>query len=104
MAKISKRDAIKLLAKVPEDYVFRCNDSCIMKDMQELMGALDGMTDETYAYHANESKNDFSNWVTDIIGDRELADSLRKANNRTEASRLVAERVAFLNRRAAQRS
>ncbi len=101
MAKITKKDALKFLAAVPEDKVFWCHDSCVMHDMKELAQALNDMTDEIFAFHANETKNDFSDWVQDVIGDRVLADSLRRALTRAEAAKVVATRVAFLSSKAA---
>ncbi len=98
MAKMTRREAARFLAKVPEEYVFRCNDGGLMSDMKGLAQALNRMSDETFTYHANETKNDFSNWVTDIIGDSELASKLRPAMSRALAAKYVADRVAFLSK------
>ncbi len=101
MARISRQDAERLLANVPEEYVFWCRDGRILRNMKELGEALDSMTDETFAYHSNEEKKDFSNWVRDIIGDEKLARDLGKSPSRTQAAKSVAERVAFLSRKLA---
>ena len=47
-------------------------------------------TDETYVFHANTEKNDFTNWVRDIINDERLAKDLQQAANRAQAAKLVA--------------
>jgi len=96
-----KELAQKLLAKVPDEYVFRCQDGRILRDMKELAEALATMTDETFAYHSNAEKKDFSNWVRDIIGDEKLAKDVGKASNRTQAARQVAGRIAILTQRLA---
>ncbi len=96
MAKILRQDAEKLLAKVPEQFVFWCNDGRILHDMKELAEALTSMTDETFAYYSNDYKKDFGNWVRDVIGDQKLAGDLDKSLSRTEAARVVAKRLAFL--------
>ena len=57
------------------------------------------MTDETYVFHANTKKNDFSNWVRDIIKDGMLANDLQKATNRAQAAKLVANRMAILSKK-----
>jgi hypothetical protein len=36
------------------------------------------MTDEIYAFHANAEKNDFTNWVRDIIKDKRLRRNLKR--------------------------
>lgn len=56
MAGILKEQAQKFLSKVPEEYVFRCQDGRVLRDMKELAEALTTMTDETFAYHSNIEK------------------------------------------------
>jgi hypothetical protein len=97
VARILKKDAERLLGKVPDEYVFRCSDGRIMNSMQELGDALNLMSDDTYSYHANAERNDFGNWVRDVIGDQKLTNDLLKAADRTKAVMAVANRVAFLN-------
>ena len=97
MAKILKKDAKRLMAKVPNDYVFHCQDGQILKNIQELENALNTMADETFSYHSNSEKSDFGNWVRDIINDQKLARDLNKAANRTQAAKSVKSRIAFLS-------
>ena len=96
MARIQCDDAEKMLGKVPVEHVFRCSDGQIMTNMQELADALADMSDETFAYHSNEQKQDFSNWVRDVMGDQKLARDLAKSINRLQAAKRVEDRVAFL--------
>ncbi|MBM2824459.1 MAG: hypothetical protein HW402_123 [Dehalococcoidales bacterium] len=91
----------KLLARVPEEYVFWCHDGRALRDMPELGEALTTMSDETFAYHSNAEKQDFSNWVKDIIGDEKLAGDLAKASSRSEAAKKVAARIATIRKRSA---
>ena len=99
MADILKEQAKKFLSKVPEEYVFRCQDGRLLRDMKELAEALTTMTDETFTYHSNVEKKDFSNWVREIIGDEKLARDLEKATDRTQAAKQVASRVGVLSRK-----
>ncbi len=94
--KILKKDAERLLTKVPEQFVFWSHDGRVLHDMTELADALNNMTDETFAYHSNDYKKDFGNWVRDVIGDLKLAKDLDKSLSRTEAARVVAKRLALL--------
>ena len=89
------------MADVPKEYAFRCHDGLILQSMKQLGSALNSMTDETYIFHANTKKNDFSNWVRDIIKDGMLANDLKKATNRDQAAKLVASRMASLSKRLA---
>ena len=94
-----KEDARKYLANVPEEYVFRCHDSCVFKNLRELRDGLADMSEENYTYHANTEKNDFSNWVSDIIQDERLAVDLKNAKSRAEAVNRVGNRITALSRR-----
>ena len=101
--RILRKDAERFLAKVPEPFAFWSHDGRVLHDMTELADALNNMTDETFAYHSNDYKKDFSNWVRDIIGDAKLAKDLDKSLNRTEAARVVVKRLALLMSKAAKK-
>ncbi|MBI4295835.1 MAG: hypothetical protein HY667_01815 [Chloroflexi bacterium] len=91
-AKVRK---VNRLADVPPDKRFYCNDGRIFNNLEDLASALKVMSDDTFRYHANESKNDFSNWISDVIGDGKLARDLRKVTSCVDAARIVADRVAY---------
>jgi hypothetical protein len=88
----------KKLARVPEQYIFYCCNGSIFRDMAELAAGLAAMTDDAFAYHSNLEKQDFSNWVRDIIEDIELAEALAVARSRHEAANCVADRIIVLSR------
>jgi len=96
MTKILKHHAERRLGDVPDQYVFWCHDGRILHNIRELKDALEMMSDGAYTYHANKEKNDFSNWVKDIIGDDKLARDLTKASDRRQAFEYVKAREAFL--------
>ncbi len=85
-----RSDAQKFLTIVPEEYVFKCHDGRVLENMKELGDALATMADETFAYHSNSEKKDFSNWVRDVIGDERLAMDLEMCLDRVQAARIVA--------------
>jgi len=97
MAKFQKLDAGKLLANVPDEYAFCCRDGGIFRNMRELRNGLEVISDETFVFHANAEKNDFGNWMKDIIQDEKLARDLIKAQSRLQAAKSVAARVSFLS-------
>jgi len=94
-----KQEANRFLADVPEEYIFRCCDGQILRNVKELRDSLNTMKEETYVFHVNKEKNDFTNWVRDIIKDERLAKDLQKATNRAQAAKLVASRRATLSKR-----
>ena len=97
---ISKREAKKFLSDAPEEYVFRCTCGRTLRNMQELADELAAMTEEAFAYHVNAEKNDFANWVRDIIGDKRLVEDLMRAKDRVTVAKLTSERVALLRKKS----
>lgn len=97
MAEYQKLNPGRLLADVPDAYVFRCHDGGIFRNMRDLRDGLVAITDETFMFHANVGRNDFGNWVGDIINDRKLTRDLSKASSRIEAAKTVASRVSVLS-------
>jgi hypothetical protein len=96
-ARAGAKKAEKRLTKVPQQYVFYCCDGNVYRDMEELAAGLAAMTDEAFAYHSNYEKQDFSNWVRDIIEDIELANDLAMAADRVQAADCVADRIIYLS-------
>jgi hypothetical protein len=94
--KISKEEASRRLGDVPDGKHFWCHDGKLIKNVGELEKALNDMGDETFHYHSVEGRNDFSNWIRDVVGDEKLANDLSKAKSRIQASKAVAQRISFL--------
>lgn len=97
MVRITKTIAAGWLADVRPENEFWCSDGRILKNLPELERALGEMSEETFSYHSNDVKSDFSNWVRDVIGDEKLSRDLVKSTTRLQASRSVANRIAWLN-------
>lgn len=101
MAKMTKSTAEKLLADVPGEKRFWCHDGQALKNPSDLAVALKDMSEETFSYHASRNKNDFSNWVRDVIGDDKLARDLLRSGTRAQAAKRVASRVTWLRSKMA---
>jgi hypothetical protein len=93
---MTKSVAEEMLEDVPKEKRFWCRDGQVLRNMQELETALKEMTEGAFRYHSNETKNDFSNWVRDVIGDEKLARDLLRSGTRAQAAKSVASRVAWL--------
>ncbi len=89
------------LADVPQEYEFWCNDGRILRNLRELRDAFAVMNEYTFTYHVNDAKNDFCNWVRDIVRDDILAGELLMAGDAMAAVRMVADRIAFLSAKPA---
>ena len=102
MVKITKTVAGEWLADVPLEKRFWCSDGRVLKNLAELEAALKEMNEETFRYHSNEAKSDFSNWVRDVVGDEKLSGDLRKSTTRAQAAKSVASRIAWLRSKVAR--
>jgi hypothetical protein len=100
MATVSKSMAKARLGDVPKEKRFWCHDGRFLKNLEELRAALEQMTEETYRYHSNETKTDFSNWVRDVIGEEKLARDLFNCTTPAQAAQSVADRIKWLKNRA----
>jgi hypothetical protein len=101
MARMTKKKAAMLLADAPEDKRFWCSDGRVLKNLSELQSALNDMTAETFRHHSSEGRNDFANWVRDVISDEKLSNDLRKSSTPIQAAKWVASRIAWLRSKMA---
>ncbi len=65
---------------VPEENYFYLANGLIVKNLGELLSALDMIDNETFEKHVNKEKNDFADWVRDIYKAQKFSESLRKSN------------------------
>jgi hypothetical protein len=103
VATITKASAKKMLADVAEDKRFFCADGQALKNLKELEVALRKMSKETFHHHSNDARNDFSNWIKDVIGDDKLADALRNNGTQIEAAKTVSGRISWLKERVSSK-
>ena len=83
----------KVLGEAPVEHHFVVADGRKLKNIIELADALETMSEEIFRHHANEFKNDFSNWVKDVFYDHSLAEDISRAKNRLETQIAVLRRL-----------
>ena len=96
MVRITRTMAECRLGDVSQEQQFWCKDGRVLTSLPELAVALQQIDEVTFHYHSSESRNDFSNWVRDVIGDEKLSRDLLKCTNQAQAAKSVADRVAWL--------
>ncbi|MBM3200110.1 hypothetical protein FJZ53_04165 [Candidatus Woesearchaeota archaeon] len=62
----------------PKNY-FQLADGRTLKDLRELLWALESMSDSTFISHVNSEKNDFANWIKGVMKDEFLAARINEA-------------------------
>ncbi len=97
---VTKEEAVKYLSDAPAEQCFWVNDGHVLKNLSELANAFPQMNEDTYSYHANKEKNDFSKWVNDIIGDKKLANDLLSSKTKDSAVKKLNSRLAVLKKKS----
>jgi len=86
------KKGVKTIDKM-EEY-FYAIDGKIIKSLADLHLALKLMDEKHFYFHVNENKNDFANWIRDVIRDEGLATKVGLHRTR---EKVLAELSDFLN-------
>lgn len=76
------------------DKSFRLVDGIIIHNVEELRERFLNVPSQHYNHHVNKEKNDFSNWIRDVYGDKKLAKLILKAKTPLEAAKSIRKRLA----------
>jgi len=84
--KISKKKSSKksITRSFTTDNVFYLNNGLVISNLKDLPKVLKDMDDATYYSHVNESKNDFSAWISDVFGMSKLAMKIGEIKDRSD--------------------
>ncbi len=91
-----KHEAAQIMQNVSDDKAFWASNGSVLKNLGDLAMALEVMSSEQYRQHANYEKNDFCNWLNEVIRDDILAKELMHARNKESAIKKVKERIETL--------
>ncbi|MEM4336901.1 MAG: hypothetical protein QXG86_02765 [Candidatus Woesearchaeota archaeon] len=84
------------LEDVPEKYAFYLKNGKKLLNIEQLAKELENMADEVFYHHVTPERNDFHNWIRDIVLDLELAEKVLNAKTKEEARKIINERIAFI--------
>ncbi len=65
-----------MVEKISEDKYFWTKDGRSIKNLHELLIELKYMSEGTFFHHVSHEKNDFANWIRDVLDDSYLANKL----------------------------
>lgn len=89
MRKTTKKDLIN----ADDAHLFWVNGNGALRNLKNLADSLSQMSDETFAYHVNAEKNDFANWIREVLLDKKLATDLKSAKTPAAALKKVEARL-----------
>ena len=72
----------KAVTRAPDEHRFWACNGDVLSDLHDVAACLNSMSKDEFMHHVNAEKNDFANWVHDILGDKTLATSLRKVKTK----------------------
>ncbi len=93
--KTAKKSAKKELVYADNQKSFWMVDGQILNSLVALRDALDEMESEVYSYHAGAARNDFANWVSEVLADAKCASELQKAKTPKSAKTVVVRHLKF---------
>ncbi|MEK6946849.1 MAG: hypothetical protein AABX32_04545 [Nanoarchaeota archaeon] len=79
----------------PEQY-FHMRNGVVLKCLHDLIDILEVIDNETFDYHVNNNKNDFSEWVRHIFRDNKIADKMKNAKTKLEMIETL-ENISLMN-------
>ncbi len=89
-------DLKRFLNDVPEDKSFFLDDGTKIRNLEELRDELRFMKLDTFSKYVNDAKNDFVNWIRDVIGDQVLADRLTQTKDKEKTLNIINSRLIYL--------
>ena len=97
---MKKEHAKKILSDVTPEQCFWINNGPVVKNLRQLPSALKRMKEETFMHHVNKDKNDFSTWVSHVIGDTALASAISKLKTKKAMIDELNKRIKLLKKTA----
>ena len=94
---VSLEDAERILADASPEQCFWVNNGPIIRNLSEMADALGSIKDEIFSYRVNKEKNDFGNWVRDVLKDEELADDIARTRSKERILKKVQSRISKLD-------
>ncbi len=81
---------------VPEEQTFWLLGGTPIRNIDDLAKALKKMSQETFAFHVNDERNDFATWVETATKDKALATLIRTTKEKQRMAAIVQRRAEEL--------
>ncbi len=65
-------------------------------NLQDLNKTIGSISDDSLSFHYQRFPNDLTVWLSDVIGDYYLADSLEEANSKDQVAKIIEDHVDML--------
>lgn len=93
-------DAHRALSDVLDpSFAFWLTNGTIVRNIYELVSAIESCNNNTFKYHVNKEKNDFYSWILDILGDDVLAKRIKKELDQKKFAAKIKKRIKELEKK-----
>jgi hypothetical protein len=79
----------KQLVQADDDQMFWLHEGPGLRNLRELKVALDNISEDQFAYHVADGKNDFASWVQHVLKDEDCAEELWKCKTVLSTRRVL---------------
>jgi len=88
----------RVLSDVPQGLEFWTCHGTIIRNIYELRDTIKGLNDYAFRYHVNDDngKNDFAEWIFDVIGDTYLSHRLKDVMFKDDYVKIIKKRIEQL--------
>jgi len=88
----------KVLADCPPEKAFWNTNGVVCRNIFELVNNISAMDDRAFRYHVNNdhTKNDFANWIRDVLEDNVLANQLQGILDKDRYIDIINQRIKDL--------
>jgi hypothetical protein len=92
-------DPKRVLSDVPEqNLAFWFTNGTIVRNIYELVNTIASCDKGVFEYHVNADKNDFCNWILDVLGDEVLAKRVKKELDQQKFAKKIRKRIKELEK------
>ncbi|MFH1439420.1 MAG: hypothetical protein ABIG89_02565 [Candidatus Woesearchaeota archaeon] len=88
--------AKKILSDVHPDVSFKLLSGGELKNLKHLLDELKDMNVKTFLHHVTPDRNDFANWINDVLEDKDLAEELSYSYDKEQMGQLIKNRILEL--------
>jgi hypothetical protein len=94
----SLEDIKHILHDVKPENAFWLNNGPVVRNIYELLQALQQVDKSVFSYHVNPAKNDISNWIRSMLKDPLLADDLLKTTDKGKTIKKIKKRISQIEK------
>jgi ABC-type multidrug transport system permease subunit len=84
-----ERKIAQIFDTIKPGQYFKLDDGTIVKNLADMISALEYMDDKTFKRYCNREKNDFANWAKYVLKNNMLSRELSKVNSKEELLRIL---------------